>query len=164
MDAELRSQLAFRFTGKRGGSLEPVAGAELSPALFAGFRDLKQLRYDFPLVLIAAEGDQPWVRSLTDVIDGVLRKIAPAGVSGERTRRQVLRLEQEIRDRVAAGGRGRLTILWDQSASALAARTSEDLGESFVKARQALDIDGEVGDCDATAPARVVTHAWRRVQ
>ena len=32
--------------------------SELRPALFAGYRDLTALRYDFPLVLMSKGGDQ----------------------------------------------------------------------------------------------------------
>ena len=82
MDTELRTQRAFHVTGKRSGSLERIEGANLSPALFAGYRDLTKLRYDFPVVLIRPDADKHWVRSLTDVVDGILQKIAVRGVDG----------------------------------------------------------------------------------
>jgi hypothetical protein len=164
MDAELRTQLAFHVTGKRSGSLEPIEGTNLSPALFAGYRDLTKLRYDFPLVLIRPDADKHWVRSLTDVVDGILQEIAVRGVDGERTRRQVLRLEQEIRWRSAQGATVQLSALWDQSAAALVAKSNEDLSDSFQRARTALDVDGEVIDCQAALPSRLITHAWRTVQ
>lgn len=163
MDAELRTQLAFHATGKRTGSLEPVEPA-LRPALFAGYRDLTKLRYDFPLVLVHAEGDEPWVHSLSGIVDAILQKAAARGVEGERTRRQVIRLEQEIRRRVAAGESGTLSAVWDAAAAALVAKSNEDLDESFKIARAALDVDGDVIDCDAALPARLFTHAWRMVQ
>jgi ferredoxin len=164
MDAELRTQLAFHATGKRSGSLEPVEVPQLRPALFVGYRDLAKLRYDFPLVLAHPKGDEPWVRSLTGIVDAILQKIAPRGVEGERTRRQVLRLEQEIRRRAGEKGAGKLSALWDEAVAALIAKSNEDLSESFQRARAALAADGDVADCDAALPARLFTHAWRTVQ
>ena len=164
MDAELRTQLAFHSTGKRSDLLEPVEMPELRPALFVGYRDLTKLRYDFPLVMVRPMSDEPWVRSLTSIIDQILQKIAPRGVEGERIRRQVLRLEQEIRCRSADHASGPLAALWDQAVTALTAKSNEDLGDSFQRARDALDVDGEVIDCEAAMPARLFTHAWRIVQ
>jgi hypothetical protein len=164
MDAELRTQLAFCATGRRSGSLEPVKIPELRPALFVGYRDLTKLRYDFPLVMVHPRFDEPWVRSLTSIIDQILHKIAPRGVEGERMRRQVLRLEQEIRGRSAEHTSGPLSALWDQAVTALTAKSNEDLSDSFQRARDALDIDGEVIDCDAAMPARLFTHSWKIVQ
>ena len=44
----------------------------LRPALFAGYRDLTALRYDFPLVLIRAAPAQASVQSLSGLFDGAL--------------------------------------------------------------------------------------------
>ena len=164
MDIELRAQLAFHATGKRSGSLGPVEGTNLTPALFAGYRDLTKLRYDFPLVLVRPDADEHWVQSLTGVVDEIIRKVAIRGVDGERTRRQLLRLEREIRWRSAQGATGRLSALWDQSATALIAKSNEDLSDSFQRGRTALDVDGEVVDCQAAMSSRLITHAWRIVQ
>lgn len=161
MDAELRTHLTFHVMGKRpAGTVEPVAGRELRPAMFAAYRDLTSLRYDFPLVLVG-EGKGAWVRSLTEIVDAILRKIAPRGQTGEKTRRQLLRLEQELRRRIAAGASGKLSAVWDEAAAALRARSSDDVTDTYTRARAALDVDGEVVDCDASMPARLFTHAWR---
>ena len=53
MQAELESPVAFHITGKRSGAgLAPVTERGLRPALFARYRDLTALQYDFPLVLL----------------------------------------------------------------------------------------------------------------
>jgi len=164
MEAELRAQLIFRATGKRSGTLESVKFPELGPALFAGFRDLAKLRYDFPLVMVSEGQNQPWVCSLTDIVDRILQTTAPRGPGGERVRRHVLRLEQEIRGQLAGRACRRLSTLWDEAAAALAAKSNEDYGDSLGRARGALDVDGEVVDCDAAMPGRLFTHAWRLAQ
>ena len=43
--------------------------------LIAGYRDLTQLRYDFPLVLIKDQPGGASVESLSGLIDGILDKI-----------------------------------------------------------------------------------------
>ncbi len=164
MDAELRTHLTFHVMGKRpAGTFEPVAGRELRPAMFAAYRDLTRLRYDFPLVLVG-EGTGGGIRSLTEIVDAVLKKIAPRGQDGEKTRRQVLRLEQELRGRMSAGAAAKLSALWDAAAAALRGSAGDDVADSLTRARAALEVDGEVVDCDASMPARLFTHAWRIAQ
>jgi len=98
MNRGVSNLAAFYLLGDRSGLPEEQAGSkQFRPALFAGYRDLSRLRYDFPLIL-GADPDQEWVRSLADTIDFALRKAAPQGIEGEETRRQVLSLEQEIRN------------------------------------------------------------------
>jgi subfamily B ATP-binding cassette protein MsbA len=54
MEADTQAQVAFFLTGRRPSEfLDAVDGLQLRPALFAGYRDLTPLRYDFPLVLAA---------------------------------------------------------------------------------------------------------------
>ena len=163
MEADLQQHVAFYLTGKiPGASLDAVDGLKLRPALFAGYRDLTRLRYDFPLVLLDGP-DAAFVQSLSGLVDGILHQIA-AGDDGERVTKHVLRLEQEIRARVAAGESGALSALWDTAAGGLAAGADELLKDSLSRARAALKTDGEVVDCGAALPARFLTHAWSRVQ
>jgi hypothetical protein len=163
MDAQFRTQVAFHLTARRPDeSPAPSDWLGVRPALLAAYRDLAALRYDFPLVLIKGRSD--CVRSLSSVIDTVLQKIAPRGVEGERVRRQVLRLEQEIRRLAADGRTGSLSALWRSAAEHLRLKTAGASTDSLNRARDALDVDGEVVDCDADMPSRLVTHAWRCVQ
>jgi hypothetical protein len=151
----------FHLTGARLDAA-PTPPPLLRPALFAGFHDLTALRYDFPVVLFETDGE--FVRSLTSVIDELLREIAPRGMAGERMRRSVLRLEREIRALVAKGAFGSLTSLWQRAADRLATRGGAPLASDLTNACAALHVDGEVVDCDARLPERLVTHAWRTIE
>jgi hypothetical protein len=135
MHAELNAQLAFHLTGARSpAALEPVDTRALRPALFAAYRDLTVLRYDFPLVF--AENS---IRPLSELVDEAL-----AGVTDERVRQQALRREREIRARLAGGLGGRLSTLWDIEPK--------------------LALDGELADCHPAFPGRLVLALWEKVQ
>jgi ferredoxin len=164
MEAELQTHVAFHLTGRRpAAGLDAVDALELSPALFARYRDLSLLRYDFPLVLVRNAAAAPCAQPLSGLLDRVLQEIG-VGDDGERVSRHVLRLEMQIRALVADGVRGSLASLWDSAADRLAVRTDELLGDSLKRARSALKIDGDVVDCDAAMPAALFTHAWRVIQ
>ena len=111
--AAVQRQVVFHLTGSRSGDeLDPIDGATFRPALLAGYRDLARLRYDYPVILVEGAGDGSFVRSLSSAVDGVLQELAPRGLEGERLRRQVLRLESELRSLVRDGARGMLSDLW----------------------------------------------------
>src|SRR5512140_23646 len=157
MEADLHAHVAFFLTGKRSGDrLDAVDGLDLRPALFAGYRDLTKLRYDYPVVLLRDRDD--FAQSLSGLIDDILTQVAK-GDDGESIRKHVLRLEQEIRTLVAGGASGMLSSLWDKAAGPLAA-ADELVAGSLARARAALKTDGEVLDCDAAMPARLLNHAW----
>lgn len=162
MEADLQKHVAFYLTGKNpGGSLDAIDGLKLRPVLFAGYRDLTRLRYDFPLVLLDLPG-AACVQSLSGVFDGILNQIA-VGDDGERVTKHVLRLEQEIRALVAAGENGALSTLWVRAVARLA-DADKPLKDSLSRARASLKTDGEVVDCGAALPTRFLTHAWSRIQ
>lgn len=157
MDADLQAHIAFYLTGKRHSpNLQAIDGLKLQPALFAGYTDLTRLRYDFPLVLVK-EGPAA-IEPLSGLIDAILDKVAH-GDDGERIRQHVLRLEQEIRARVAGGDHGAFSALWDAAAPVLA-KGNKLMGESLALARANLKVDGEVIDCDAALPCHLLGHAW----
>ena len=90
MEADTQAQVAFFLTGKRQADhLDAVDGLNLRPALFARYRDLSELRYDFPLVLV--ESGSSFVQPLSGLIDNALDAMA-RGSDGERMRKQILRL------------------------------------------------------------------------
>ncbi|MBI4192327.1 MAG: hypothetical protein HY525_17530 [Betaproteobacteria bacterium] len=164
MHSELQAQLAFHLTGnKPGAGLEVVAGLGLHPALFAGYRDLTRLRYDFPLVLVQNATDRGSVQCLCAIVDGVVHEVAQ-GDDGERLTRHLLRLEQEIRVLMAEGASGALSALWEKAAGRLAARGDDSLKDSLNRASAALKIDGKVVDCGSSMPADLINHAWASVQ
>ena len=161
MEADLQAHVAFFLTGKRSGDrLDAVDGLDLRPALFAGYRDLTKLRYDFPVVLLRDR--DAFVRSLSGLFDEILNQVAK-GDDGERIRKHVLGLEQDIRTRVAMGASGLLSALWDKAAGPLAA-ADELVANSLSRARAVLKMDGEVLDCDEAMPTRLLNHAWSTVQ
>lgn len=161
---------AFHLTGDRSRLPEPAtAAAGLRPALFGTYHDLSRLRSDFPMVLTPNPGSGPWVRSLTDAVDGLLRQITDPGAAGEETRRQVLALEQVIRGLLASGQRGSLSLFWeaarrdlvgaddDATNDSAAAKLNATLGRAW----SALDLDGELVDCDRETAAKLLRRAWR---
>lgn len=160
-----KALVAFHLTGHRiGEGLEALQGRRLNPALLAGYRDLTALRYDFPVVLRADSSEKGWVRSLSDVIDELLRQVAPRGLEGEKTRRSVLRLEAAMRKRVAEGAVGSLLSLWDQTVSGLISADGEPFAETLARVRAALKENGEIIDCDGGLSGKLFVHAWKVVQ
>ncbi|MGQ0523019.1 MAG: hypothetical protein ACT4P8_05090 [Betaproteobacteria bacterium] len=165
MGPELQAHVAFHLTGKRmGASLRAADELNLRPGLLTRFGDLTQLRYDFPVVLVAGRADETGIQSLTALVNGILQTIAPRGIEGEAMRRHVLRLEREIRTLAANGGTGPLTRLWDLAVKRIGAPDDRALAGDLARARAALPVDGEVADCTHELPARLVTHAWHALQ
>jgi len=161
----LPKQRLFFTTGRRQGQgLDAIDDLDLRPAVFARYRDLTRLRYDFPLVLVEQGAWAGALRSLSSVIDEVLSEIAPRGLEGERLRRHVLRLEREIRTLSAGGQHGLLSELWAMAAGKLASADDPSAKEVLAHIADKLRLDGEVIDCDASMPERACEHVWRAAQ
>jgi len=164
MEADTQAHVAFFLTGRRPSEhLDAVDGLGLRPALFAGYRELTQLRYDFPLLLVPGRTDPLFAQSLSGLIDGALASVA-RGSDGERIRKHALRLEQEIRTLASGGAAGTLSALWDKAAGRLAKGADKNFEDSLRRTRGAIKLDGELADCDAALPARLLQHAWNAVQ
>ena len=172
MDVETQELVAFRRTGEKlGSALGDIASLSLCPALMAPFRNLSKLRHDYPLVLVEGAGTDGGVRSLTSIVDQILQRIAPEGLSGERLRKNVLKLEAEMRRLVLEGSSSvprRLSEVWDLAQSNVAPSAnngaSKPLSEDLSTARAALGIDGKILGCDEETTAALVTHIWTAVQ
>jgi len=165
MNANVQLQTVFHLTGRPPAApLQPIDKLGLRPAMLARYRDLSRLRYDFPLVLVAPAAGKPLARSLTDVVNELVRKTAAAGPPGEALRRQLLHVEHEIRRAVAAGARGRLSELWKIATERVNAAGDPKLADSLRVAAKALPVDGEVIDCDEAMAVKLLTHAWRVAQ
>ena len=161
MQVELQAHIAFHLTGRLPqGAFEAQARSDLYPAIFAGYRDLTALRYDFPLVLMRAGGDRPPVQSLSGLIDGAIKVVAVDG-DGERVRQDGIRLEREIRKLVVEGAAGPLSKLWDTAAARIGPKPGGPLPDSVSRLRAALTGDGEVVDCDMAMPFRLFRHLWQ---
>jgi len=166
MEADTQAHVAFFLTGRRPSEhLDAVDGLGLRPALFAGYRELTQLRYDFPLVLVAGRTDSLFAQSLSGLIDTALETVA-RGSDGERIRKHVMCLEQDIRTLATDEAIGTFSALWDKAAGRLSKSMDGDqsLAESLRRTRAAIKIDGAMADCDVALPARLLQHAWTAVQ
>ncbi|MDR1936232.1 MAG: ferredoxin, partial [Candidatus Accumulibacter sp.] len=163
MEADLQAHVAFFLSGKANTpNLEAIDRLKLRPALFAAYRDLTRLRYDFPLILVAGQPGGVYVESLSGLIDGILDKIAH-GAGADRLRKHVLRLERHIRAQAAAGKEGQLSALWDKAAADLG-KNDKPVAESLARARANLKLDGEVVDCNGAMPYRMIGHIWALTQ
>ena len=162
MAAKFQDQTVFHMTGKRAGEGLTALTAGFRPALLAPYRDLTRLRYDYPVVLIEGDASRDYVRSLSSVVGGLIAELAPRGIEGERLRKQLLRLERELRVLVAGGATGMLTELWPEAAARAAGR-DDGARDVLTRAAAALAIDGELIDCSRTLTERFVTRAWRNV-
>ncbi|TAN54280.1 MAG: hypothetical protein EPN19_06995, partial [Betaproteobacteria bacterium] len=137
MGLDLQSPVAFHLTGKRAGAgLAPVTEGGLRPALFARYRDLTALRYDYPLVLLKDAPEGVFLASLSSLIDGALA--ADTGTDGGRLQAHALRLEREIRAMAAAGKAGSLTELLAQAARGVAPASDAAFADSLARLRQRL--------------------------
>jgi ferredoxin len=164
MQADTQAQVAFLLTGRRTSEhLDAVDGLGLRPALFAGYRELTELRYDFPLVLVDGRADELFAQSLSGLIDGALASVA-LGADGERIRKHALRLEQEIRTLAAGGAVDSFSALWDRTADKLQNGADKSFEDSLQRTRAAIKVNGAVLDCDAAMPARLTQHAWAAVR
>ena len=162
MAAKFQDQTVFHMTGKRAGDGLTALTADFRPALLAPYRDLTRLRYDYPVVLIEGDASRDYMRSLSSVVGGLIAELAPRGIEGERLRKQLLRLERELRVLVAGGATGMLTELWPEAAARAAGR-DDGARDVLTRAAGALAIDGEVFDCSRALTERLVTRAWKSV-
>jgi hypothetical protein len=164
MEADTQAHVAFFLTGRRPSEyLDAVDGLDLRPALFAGYEDLTPLRYDFPVVLVDNAAAGANVESLSGLFDKAFEKAAQ-GTDAERIRKHGLRLEQEIRTLVAAGTPGTLSTLWEAAAARISAQGDATFDESQRRLRAAVKVDGELADCDAGLPPRLLRHVWEAAQ
>jgi hypothetical protein len=164
MEAELQTQIAFHLTGrKQGAAPDSMADADTRPALLARFRNLAELRYDFPVVLLNNATDKNYVQCLSGIVDNVVNGMVKDD-DADRLTRHMLRIEREIRVLLDSGATGTLTALWDEAAGRLAAQGDERLNKSVRRGRSALKLDGEVANCDNTMASRMLGHAWAVVQ
>jgi ferredoxin len=162
MAAKFQDQTVFHMTGKRTGEGLAALTAGFRPALLAPYRDLTSLRYDYPVVLIDGDAGGDYVVSLSSVVGSLIGELAPRGIEGERLRKQLLRLERELRVLVADGAAGSLSGLWPEAAARAAGR-DEAARDVLTRAAGALPIDGQVVDCSRALAERFVTRAWRSV-
>lgn len=180
MEAATQERIAFYLTGEKpAGGLEAVEGGGLRPALFAGYEDLTRLRYDFPLVLLdpvaggaeKADAEVAFAEPISAITDAALADLR--GHDRIRIGRHALRLERELR-RLVSDGAGkapvRFSTCWERAAAnlasdpALTAGEVDTLTDSLTRLRSVIRCDGEIVDCDAALPTRLLRHAFRAMQ
>lgn len=163
MYAEQLNLLTFYLTGTRpADGVDDVGALNLVPALLYRYRDLTGLRYDYPLVLAESRTGEASIRSLSGVIDEALQAVAQRGPAGEALRNETLTLERAMRTRLAQGTKAILSELWEKASRDLA--PNQPLAEHLKQVRGALTVDGEVIDCDADTPSKVLSHLWAAEQ
>uniref|UniRef100_UPI003561A586 hypothetical protein n=1 Tax=Phaeovulum sp. TaxID=2934796 RepID=UPI003561A586 len=152
---------------KMPASAPKPALAPLRPALFARYDALEQLRYDYPMVLLEDDKGGALLRPLMRLIDEALAAASEPGPLGEAQRQQVLKLEAEMRARVAAGETGQLADLWRSTATAQLTKHGEapfgPMDANFDRAFARLKGRGRVIGCDAETPKSTLTHVWNAV-
>jgi hypothetical protein len=159
MEAHHHAHAAFHLTGRLADEhLTAIEGHGLVPALFSGYRDLTELRYDYPLVLVEAPIEGRFVESLSGVMDEVLAHVA-GGSNEDRIRMHVLRLESGVRALVATGATIMLSEAWETVAKELAT-IDDGIADSLAYARMFLAVDGMLVDCGQSTASQVLTHAW----
>lgn len=104
------------------------------------------------------------MHSLSALVSRLLADIAPRGAEGERLRKHVLRLERELRTMVAGGAQGTLAELWEIAALRLAHGSDPEATKVLQQAAASLAADGDVVDCDARLPARLLRHLYAAAQ
>jgi hypothetical protein len=170
MKIEANELMTFHLTGERPKDAKnDPAKLKLCPALLSSFRDLSEIRHDYPLVLVENGSDQPVV-SLSGIVNAILQATAPRGIAGERSRQNLISLEGEIRALACQKNPGSLSELWSRAADNLlserdlSAEDREALKENLARARRALGRDGRILGCDEDTPAAVTAHSWRIIR
>jgi len=161
--------VAFHLIGDRNALETPgTEPGHVRPALFGEYHDLSRLRTDYPLVLVTGPTGGPWIKSLSDIVDELIQRTTEPGTAGEEKRRQILALEQVVRDKVYRGQAGLLSTIWDASIAELVRNgdgsspgVSEKLEASLRQAAEDLPLDGELIGFDVALSSRLVTRAWQ---
>jgi hypothetical protein len=154
----LQAHIAFHLGGIRRGGLESIEGHDLRPALYARYKTLTDLRYDFPLVLLRNGADENSVQSLSAFIDGACDRVA-TGADGDRLRRTALKLERQVREVAAERGAAAWRELRDGAIASLGG--DANLRADLVRLAPALDVDADVVDCGAETAQRLCVHLWQ---
>lgn len=137
-----------------------LPAATLRPALFGRYKDLDALRTDFPLLLTQAPGVGPWVISLADAVDAMLRETTRPGAHDEEMRRKALALEEAVRRKLRQGQSASLPQSWEAAWRELANGKNAPPESASQGAPAAPRFTGELIDCDRGTAARLVRRAW----
>lgn len=158
------AHIAFYLTGRQfSDHLNGIDKLNLKPALFARFKDMTEVRYDYPVILSEENLSKSMVVSLSSVIDKALQELKP-GVEVDRIKKTALKIEKEIRFILARGKNGNFSSLWDKAANIHLSGVDKEFQEKMEDFKALIKIDGEVVDCDEKFPERLVKHLWEIAQ
>jgi ferredoxin len=150
LEAELRSHFLYPSPDN--------APSTLRPALLHAYRDVSDMRHEFPVVFPDSGG----VLSLSVLIDRLIERTAPNADDPERIRVHLLRIESRIRQESELEPHGRLLDLWDRTtsdtikSSGLKDNKKATLESDLAAAREAIEGDGEVMSCSADFSERLL--------
>ncbi len=166
MEVKDQELLSFHLSGHVNGSVVRPVGQDCIPALFARYRDMRSLRYDFPLVLNTIGGTERAVLSLSGLVDDAIEILRD---DPDRTRiaRHAYELERELRTSLTNNGlpgrHGDFSVLWQAAIGRLA--VSDELVKDSAKRLWPLfNVSGELADLDFSLMSRLAQHVWGQVQ
>jgi len=160
---------------RKGSKTPPLGEHQLMPVMIAQYHQINPLhiRYDYPLVLLdepVAPGETGQaggvVHSLMRVIDDLVTQVVGTGDEAEILRRQLYRVEADIKSQVAEAGSGRLSELWNAAVEHVCAqipdsRKREIATTGLQHATDALQLDGKVISCDEHTLSQLLWHVWQ---
>lgn len=159
-----KTQLRFCASGEMSASSRDFVRQPLIPALLFGHANLERIRYAYP-VCLPENHPEKYARPLTDIFDNLLGELAGEIDDSERMQHNLLLLEAQIKKQLANKPAQKLSQLWDLAVAAMLekspidAKQQELRREDFRQAREKLDADGMLIDCDQLAPARLMQAA-----
>ncbi len=132
----------------------------LVPALLHRYRDLKNIRHDYPFCLEGREASAA-VRSLSNIIDELADNVSDEGDSGARLRQHIHSIEPEIRELAYRERSAGLLGLWDRAAKNLLAKSNlsqekKDLLRDNLAATRRSLTDSEMIACAPDSAQRLL--------
>jgi ferredoxin len=150
-DEDLRDLLLIHLQGATitAEESERASGGQV-PALLGAYRDLDSLRYDYPIVLFDNDVDTA-MATLAGMVDEMLRKADARQGADDDLRRQVYRLEAEVKKALSTGHERDLSRLWAEAAQRLPGPLAR-VGP--------LGVEGRVVGCGPDTAREVIEHLW----
>ncbi|MBK6607920.1 MAG: ferredoxin [Leptospiraceae bacterium] len=162
--AGAHAHIAFYLTGRQfSDHLNGIDKLNLKPALFARFKNMTEVRYDYPVILTEENLGKSMVESLSSVIDKALLEVK-TGIEGDRIKKNALQIEKEIRCLLTNGVKGNFSSLWKKAANSYLSQVDKAFQEKMEDFKASIKIDGEVVDCDEKFPELLIKHLWETAQ
>ena len=155
---ELRSFCLYGNVGSQ--KVTHVSESWPTPALIARFKDLSNIRYDYPLCLTGGTRPTP-AKTLTEIVDEVISAVADTSDEGQRLTRHLYQLEAKVKQLAEKEPGVDLSVLWNRAADDIVEATrlvvdeKQMLKQDMNVARGALRSNGEVLVCDNNTSRRL---------